>query len=175
MTLVAIVRAILIIMLFPISHAGLAADRDCPTFATRVQIAGDGSARADALNALNAGGAGQTGSELMLDGSAATGVGVWFRADGGNRPRRPDLVLQHGTDFTCDTGWLVFARTVDAYRRIDEQWYEGRSTVRLRPAVNGGVDIAVAFTGSQRTTLYSYDSARISIPKPGTRRMIAET
>ena len=47
--------------------------------------------------------------------------------------------------------------------------------VRLNAAGPSGLTLAVRFSGSQRTTLYQYDSARLSLPTPGTGIMLNES
>jgi hypothetical protein len=87
----------------------------------------------------------------------------------------PVLVLRKGQDFECEGGVLVFRPYTDTSRKADDgTWYAGVSTISLSPQAGGQHAIDVSFTGSQRTTLYSYDSANISIPRLGTRTTLKD-
>jgi hypothetical protein len=84
-------------------------------------------------------------------------------------------VLLRDQDFECRDGWLILRPAIASSRRIDERWYEGDATLRVAPAPSGGLNIAADFSGRERTTIYAYDSARISIPKPGGATRLTDT
>jgi hypothetical protein len=162
-------------MAWPATVAAQTRPGGCPDIAGHYRVAEFGSALGDALNALNARSAGFTGSEVKITGRPETGLGVHLKSGGsGAMPANPNFVLMSGVDFQCKNGWLVLARSVESSRKFGETWAEGRSVVSLAPAAGGGLRIESSFSGSERTTLYSYDSARISVPKLGTGRRLSE-
>lgn len=150
--------------------------QDCPDLSGHYRVTGDGPARTEALAALHAGMAGFTGGELVLSQLPGGGLGVQTRSGPkGALTASPGGPLMAGKDFSCRNGWLVVQQTQSAARRVEEKWYEGRSTVSLRGGGPGGLAVEVRFAGGQRTTVYQYDSARISLPKPGTGTALVET
>lgn len=128
----------------------------------------------DALGALDLRLAGFTGSEVKITGRTDTALQFWIRS-GSSSPMssQPSRTLTHGVDYDCVGGAVVLKRTVSASRNTDEGWLEGSSTVRLSRA-GSGLGLGSEFSGRQRTTLYSYDSARISLPKLGTARTFGD-
>jgi hypothetical protein len=52
----------------------------------------------------------------------------------------------------------------DDARRTDSGYLEGSTVLILRRGRGGGLAVALQFTGSQRSDLYRYESARISVP-----------
>jgi hypothetical protein len=152
--------------------------RDCPDVSGhyRVLRTVEGPSMADALQALHAGMANFIGSEVRLEGPRAGRLLVWVKSGStGVLPPGPSAELKQGSDFSCVNGWVKLARVADSNRRLDEGWYEGRSTAAITRAPGGGLLMQVNFSGRQRTTLYSYDSARISLPKLGTGRSLTES
>ena len=162
-------------MAWPATVAAQAKGGGCPDIAGHYRVADFGPALGDALDALNARSAGFTGSEVKITGRPETGLGVHLKSGStGAMPAIPNVLLMYGIDFQCKDGWLVLARSVEAKRKFGEIWAEGRSVVSLAPAAGGGLRIESSFSGSERTNLYSYDSARISVPKLGTGRRLSE-
>lgn len=164
----------------PLPAAGPGGQRaaGCPDLSGHYRVKGTGTSRAlsEALDALHARMAAFKGSEVKLDGPVAGALRVWVKSgSSGQWPASPSAVLQQGTDFSCRSGWLQLSHGAQAERRIDEGWYEGRSTAALAPAPGGGLGVQVRFRGSQRTTIYSYDSARLSVPRLGTGRTLTES
>ena len=150
--------------------------QDCPDLTGHYRVTGDGPARSEALAALRAGMAGFTGGELVLTGGADGGLAVQTRSSPkGALSASPGGMLVAGKDFSCRNGWLVVQQTQSAARQVEQTWYEGRSTVSFRGGGPGGLAVEVRFAGGQRTTLYQYESARLSLPKPGTGAMRVET
>lgn len=147
----------------------------CPELAGHFRVTGFSHALADALERLRIRHAGFTGMEVKLGGRAEEGLKIWVREAGtGMTESQPTVVLQHGSDFTCKDGQIIFTSSEGAERRIEQDWYQGKSTVSLHRGNPRGLSIVVTFTGRQRTTLYSYDSARISLPKWGTGKTLTE-
>lgn len=159
------------------SSAGAQASgaQGCPDLAGHYRVDGFGPVLGDALDALDLRMAGFTGSEVKITGRAEASLQFWI-SSGGSSPMasRPSRTLTHGVDYDCANGAVALRRTASASRRTDEGWLEGRSTVRLSRA-GSGLGIGTEFHGQQRSTIYSYDSARISLPKLGTSRAFAES
>lgn len=145
----------------------------CPDVTGVYRAWGSGYAVADLVNALRI--TVYLGSKVQLEGRPEDGLEVRVTSSAKEAlPKRPTIVLRHRQDFTCDDGRLVFKGVRNARRKTDDGWYEGSSTVRIAPA-GGGLAVEVIFSGSQRETLYSYDSARVSIPKFGSGKVYRES
>jgi len=146
----------------------------CPDLAGHYRVDGFGPVLGDALDALDLRMAGFTDSEVKITGRAEASLQFWIRS-GGSSPMasRPSRTLTQGVDYECIGGAVVLKRKVSASRNTDEGWLEGSATVRLVRS-GSGLGLASEFSGGQRTTIYSYDSARISLPKFGTARTFAE-
>ena len=160
------------------AHAKDPGIRDCPDVSGHYRVVRtvDGPSMAEALEALYAGMANFIGSEVRLEGPHAGRLRVWVKSGStGVLPASPSAELKQGIDFSCVNGWVKLARAADSSRRLDEGWYEGRSTTAITRAPRGGLLMQVNFSGRQRTTLYSYESARISVPKLGTGRSLTES
>jgi hypothetical protein len=160
------------------AHAKDVGIPDCPDVSGHYRVLRtlEGPSMAEALEALQAGMANFIGSEVRLEGPRAGRLLVWVKSGStGVFPAGPSAELKQGSDFSCVTGWLKLARMADSSRRLDDGWYEGRSAAAITRAPRGGLLMQVKFSGRQRTTLYSYDSARISLPKLGTGRSLTES
>ena len=160
------------------AHARDRGIRDCPDVSGHYRVVRtvEGPSMAEALQALYADMAGFIGSEVRLEGPRAGRLLVWVKSSStGVFPSSPNAELKQGSDFSCVDGWVKLARVADSSRRLDEGWYEGRSTAAITRAPRGGLLMQVNFSGRQRTTLYSYESARISVPKLGTGRSLTES
>lgn len=145
----------------------------CPDVAGVYRPTGGGYAAADLVKALRI--TVYLGSKVQLDGRPEDGLEVRVTSSAKEAlPKRPTVVLQHRKDFTCAEGQLVFSGIRQASRKNEQGWYEGTSTVRITPS-GGGLGVEVVFRGSQREVLYSYDSARISVPKLGTGTVLRES
>ena len=84
-------------------------------------------------------------------------------------------MLKRGTDFSCKNGALVFKRISDVERRGTKGWLKGGSIVQIKRSAGGGLDITSSFAGREQTILFSYDSARLGIPRLGTKETLTET
>jgi hypothetical protein len=160
------------------AHAKDPGIRDCPDVSGHYRVVRtvEGPPMAEALEALHAGMANFIGSEVRLEGPRAGRLLVWVKSGStGVLPASPNAELRQGSDYSCVNGWVKLARVADGSRRLDEGWYEGRSTAAITRAPRGGLLMQVKFSGRQRTTLYSYESARISVPKLGTGRSLTES
>jgi hypothetical protein len=89
--------------------------------------------------------------------------------------RQPHATLSFGADYDCKDGVVSLLAPFDDGRKSDNGYLEGTTVVSMRRESGGGLAFTLQFTGVQRSTLYSYDSARISIPLPFTRRRLVET
>ncbi len=87
-------------------------------------------------------------------------------------PRAP---LAFGTHYDCADGWVSLRKQVPGARRQERAYLEGGTLVRLRRAGGGGLTFELRFSGVERTNLYSYDSARISVPRLLGRRAQIDT
>ena len=161
------------------SAAGASA---CPDVSGRYSVRGTGSgtwtALTDVLAAMQAKEAGYLDGGIEFSGATDGTLSVWTKSGRlSHWSTRPAAVLHAGTDFECQSGRLVFIAPVkNTTRKTDEgKWYEGEATASLSRGANGELSIAVRFTGSERISLYRYDSADVSIPKPGTRTTLTNS
>lgn len=143
-----------------------------PDLAGRYRVAGSEPELADALRALELGGGpggtndlsietGDGGRVMTLGLSPALAPGRW------TSPRR---TLSVGRDFDCADGWVVMRKPVTTSRKTETAYLEGSVVARVRPSARGSLAFELRFNGGERSTLYSYDSARISVPRPFTGR-----
>lgn len=155
----------------PVRAAASNPRSECPDVTGRYSVVGTGSAMSDALDALQASAAGFLDSGVELAGALDGRLQVRTKGGSGGNWSARATILQKGTDFDCAGGRLNFIKPVFGATRKTEEgtWFEGQATMALSRLANGELSISVRFTGSQRITLYQYDSANISIPKPGTR------
>lgn len=154
----------------------------CPDVSGRYSVRSPGSgtwiALTNALAALHAKEAGYLDSGIELSGAADGTLSVWIKSGRTDDwSTRPVAVLRAGTDFECKGGRLMLSTPVtNATRKTDEgKWYEGEAAASLSRDSNGELSITVRFTGSERISLYRYDSANVSIPKPGTRTTLTDS
>lgn len=150
--------------------------QDCPDLSGNYRVVDSGVALTDALNALRSRPADPRGIILKFSGATNGQLSIEIvHTASGYRSTQPHI-LSLGTDFECKSGSLVFPPIADTYRKPDgETVYEGTSSISMSAPRNGGIPVVVNFSGGKRTTLFSYDSARISIPNPGTRTTIRDT
>jgi len=147
----------------------------CPDVSGRYTITGFGKTLGDALATMRASQAGFRDSGLELHGVVDGELTVGVKSGRSGGWSKSPLVLRKGTDFECEGGAVVFHPHTDTSRQGDDgNWYAGESTVSLSPQASGELAIDVSFTGSQRITLYSYDSANVSVPRLGTRTTLKD-
>jgi len=150
----------------------------CPDVSGRYNVTGLGSGLVDALAAMQAEGAVSLDSGIELSGAANGTLTVRIkRGRSGSWSARPEAVLRAGTDFNCSGGRLTFSPPVANVSRKteDKKWYEGTSTVSMARLASGVLSVDVRFTGSERIVLFSYASANISLPEPGTRTTLGDS
>lgn len=141
----------------------------CPDLSGHYRVAEFGEVNADAIQALRVGMAGFIDSEVRFERSGVNDWNLFIKSGSTNRlSTSPSTTLTHGTDFVCRDGWMELRTPVRTNRKTEQGWYEGQATVRLTRAGSSGVTLATQFSGSQRSTIYQYDSARLSVPKLGT-------
>lgn len=147
---------------------------DCPDLVGHYRVDGFGSVLGDALEALQLGSAGFTDSEVKITGDAGQSL-RFFVKSGQSAPMAslPSRVLSRRVDYDCADGVVTLRAQVSSNRKIDAGFFEGHSIVRLTRSGNG-LGLSTDFRGGQRTTLYSYESARISIPTLGSGRSLRE-
>jgi hypothetical protein len=172
------------ILLFLVSSASVnasdvfAASRACPDVSGQYSVAGFSTALSDALQILHATQAGFLDSGVELQGVANGELMVRLKSGHtGAWSSQPVAVLRETRDFDCINGALVFKTPVaSTHRKTDEgKWYEGSATISLSALGKDQLAINVSFSGSERITLYSYESANVSIPRPGTRTTLRDT
>lgn len=93
----------------------------------------------------------------------------------GRSPPQPQATLALGTDYDCIDGWAVMRSPVPAARRMEAAYLEGATRVALRSGSGGSLAFELRFSGVERSTIYSYDSARLSLPRPLSRRTRLDT
>lgn len=146
----------------------------CSEIAGHYRVKGSGNAFADVLSLLGTRDAGFLGSEVRIEGSAANYLRVWVKSgESGSFPVESRLSLWHGDSYRCVDGWLVFSGKTESWRQLDDKHYKGSSQMRLRRQGNQ-LAFEVNFGGREYTTLYSYDSANVSLPKPFTYKASSE-
>lgn len=152
-----------------------AAEPECPGLEGHYRVDGFGPVLGDALGVLGLGMAGFRDSEVQITGDAEQSLSFRIKS-GSSSPMasRPSRVLTRGVDYDCAAGALTLRSSTESTRQTDAGFLEGRSVLRLRRS-GAGLGLAVEFSGGQRSTLYSYDSARISVPRPGTGRTLHES
>jgi hypothetical protein len=148
--------------------------QDCPDLAGHYRVDGFGPVLGDALKVLGLQMAGFTDSEVKITGRADTALQLWIKS-GKSSPMstQPSRTLTQGLDYVCAGSSIVLKSKASASRQTDQGWLEGQSTVSLSRS-GKGLGLATSFHGRERTTIYSYDSARVSIPKLGTAQRLGE-
>jgi hypothetical protein len=141
----------------------------CLDVSGHYRIAEHSTAQEDVLKALDTGMAGFIGSEVMLKMSAGGNIALHVKSGrSGTLPAQPSRVLVKGVDFDCLDGAVALRRAVPAQRKGDTTFHEGQARVRLAPAAGSGLNFRVTFNGSQRTAIFGYESAQLSVPVLGT-------
>jgi hypothetical protein len=148
------------------------AAQDCPDLAGHYRVDGFGPVLGDALKLLGLQMAGFRDSEVKITGRADSALQFWIKS-GKSSPmaKQPSRTLTHGLDYVCAGSSIVLKGSTSASRQTDAGWLEGQSTVSLSRS-GTGLGLATSFHGRERTTIYSYDSARVSIPKFGTAQTL---
>lgn len=149
----------------------------CPQLSGDYRVASaDGVAMSEALDAMGIGNVARRRSELRLRGPDARGLAVWVKEPGSRKDFavQPQVTLREGSSFRCSNGRIVFPPVASTSRSTESAHLEGESTVSLTGGGLSGLVVHIEFKGRQRSTLWSYDSARISIPKFGTGRTLRE-
>jgi len=164
-----------VLLLMAAASPSASAEPDCPGLAGHYRVDGFGPVLGDALGVLGLGMAGFRDSEVKITGNTEQSLSFWVRS-GLSSPMasRPSRVLTRGVDYDCAAGVLTLRGSAESTRQTDAGFLEGRSIVRLTRS-GAGLGIAAEFSGGQRSTLYSYDSARISVPRLGTGRTLHES
>jgi hypothetical protein len=153
-----------------------AAEKPCPKVSGHYRVAGFGPVLGDALTIWGAEIAGSMGSEVKITGDANQGLSLFLKIGNTGVMSSQAVRLWHlNRDYRCEGGWVVFNGAVPSSRQGNQGWLEGKTELRIARDSSGGLAVATSFSGRQRTTLYSYDSARISIPKLGTGQALADS
>lgn len=168
------VRSAFWLMALALGWSTSARAADCPDVVGHYRVDGFGPVLVDALEALQLTSAGFTHSEVKITGDAGQSL-RFFVKSGQSAPMasQPSRVLSRGVDYDCAGGVMTLRGEVSSNRKTDAGFLEGRSTVRLTRS-GSGLGLSTEFRGRERTTLYSYDSARVSIPKLGSGRSLSE-
>jgi hypothetical protein len=79
-------------------------------------------------------------------------------------------------DYKCNKGWVSFFLKTPSYRNDLPGLYEGFSTIRLsKDDLYGGLKVESYFTGYENISLFSYDSAHISVNKWWGKKKLRES
>lgn len=148
---------------------------DCPDLDGHYRVAAFGPVLADAVTALGIPLAGFRDSEVKITGIDQGELRLWVKS-GSSAPmaRQPSRVLVLGVDFDCANGVLTLRQRVAATRKTDTAFLEGHATVSLARA-GSGLGLSSEFRGGERSTLFSYESARIGVPRLGTEQTLRES
>lgn len=164
-------RALLVMAAGIASAAWAAPPKDngpCPDITGHYRVDASGEIYIDVINALGLGRGLFRGAEVRFVSRGGSGYDLFVKpASGSPMGTVAAVTLTHGVDYVCRDGWIELTKTVPASRKREQGFYEGTATVRLKKANQSGLGLAARFTGGERTTVYQYDSARISIPKMG--------
>ena len=156
------------------SSAMATAAQDCPDLVGHYRVDGFGPVLGDALQVLGLQMAGFQDSEVKITGRTDMALQFWIKS-GKSSPMstQPTRTLTRGADYECAGAAIVLKGKASASRQTEQGWLEGQSTVSLSRS-GLGLGLATSFHGRERTTIYSYDSARISIPKFGTTQTLGD-
>jgi len=150
----------------------LAAAGDCPALDGHYRVTAFGPVLADAVTALGIPLAGFRDSEVKITGIDQDELRLWVKSgSSASMSGQPSRVLVLGVDFDCADGVLTLRQQVAATRKTDTAFLEGRSSVSLTRQ-GSGLGLSSEFRGGERSTLFSYDSARISVPRLGTQQTL---
>jgi hypothetical protein len=148
----------------------------CPDLSGHYRVADFGDVNDDVLQALRSRMAGFLDSEIRFGRGVGQNWELFIKSGATGRfPGSPSVTLRHGTDFACRDGWVEVIQPVRTSRKTEQGWFEGQSVVLLNRASPKGLRLTVRVSGGQRTTLYQYDSARLSLPVPGTGMRLNES
>ena len=156
---------------------GIAAAR-CPDLSGRFHVVGDDHAVKLVLAALQSREAASRREGIALDGPAGGALKVSVRGEEPTPwPSVPGNRLGEGTDFRCEAGSLRLLRPQPGKGWRDDagEWYRGSATISLARHPDGGLQVRVRFDGHQTVTIYRYDSATASVPKPLSGRRFDES
>jgi len=149
--------------------------KNCPSVAGHYRVAGFGPVLGDALKVWGAEMAGFTDSEVKITGNANQSLSLFLKSgNSGAMSSTPNRIWRINVNYRCDSGTIVFMQRAASARQLENGWYEGKTEIRIAPDSSRGLAINAFFSGHQRTTLFSYDSARISIPKLGTGKSFSD-
>jgi hypothetical protein len=156
----------------PVAHA---ADESCPDLSGQYRVVGSDRPLQDVIRALHVAQIEKKGRSVVFEGVSDGELLVWMNAGNwGTWPRQPS-VLRQGQDFECVGQELRFVVAKSSRKTDGETWYEGNSEVSLQLMKGGELAVDVDFKGGQRVTLYSYDSANVSVPKPFSDRRFRDS
>lgn len=148
----------------------------CPDLSGHYRVTEFGEANGDALKALRIPMAGFIDSEVLFKRGSGQDWSLFIKSGGSGRlSGSADTTLRHGVDFACRAGWVELLTPVRTNRKTEQGWFEGQTTLLLNKASPSGLTLAARFSGGKRSTLYQYDSARLSLPIPGTSIRLNES
>lgn len=137
----------------------------CPDIAGTYGLSGSGDLVNDARRTLGIHPGAPDNSAVRLEGDAQESLTVTVVRRGKESPYLP-VELKNGVHYLCKDGRLEFTAALNSRRPSEKGTYLGSSKVRIGGKRDIGLDIQITFTGSQSSTLYSYDSARVAVPIP---------
>ena len=159
-------RGLLLALVLPAFSGGAAAA--CPDLSGRYHLVGEAHEVDVVLAALASPREAYRRSAIALQGPQRGELVVTLR--GGltaDWPPRASARLQEGRDFRCEDGslQLLHAAQSERWPGEDDSWYRGTASIRLNRHHDGGLQLQLRFEGSQSISLYSYDSAQVSVPE----------
>lgn len=150
------------------------AQATCPDLNGHYRVAGFGATLGDAVQAFDTKMAAFLDSEVKIVGDANSKLAIYIKSGSlGKLSSQANTTWYLGNTYRCKDGWLEFIQPVAAERSIEGEWYQGETTIRIAPS-QAGLAIESSFTGRQRISLYSYESANVSLPKLGTKRTLVD-
>ncbi len=150
------------------------AQATCPNIEGHYRVAGFGATLGDAVQVFDTKMAAFSDSEVKIVGNVNSRIAIYIKSGSlGKLSTQANTTWYLGSTYRCKDGWLEFTQPVQAERSIEGVWYQGETTIRIAPS-QAGLAIESSFTGRQRVTLYSYESANVSLPKLGTKRTLID-
>ena len=128
------------------------------------------------LNLINV-----TSGELEIRGNASHGLYFFWKTERDgvlpiSMPTSANSDWTFNRDYKCEDGWVIFSQRAPARRYDLLKSYEGDAKIRIaRDDLYEGLKIESTFSGHEVVTIFSYDSANISVPKWWSRKTLRDT
>jgi hypothetical protein len=169
---------LLIIFLSEIFYSDAASAKDdCPDLNGRYSVQSLGPVFIDAGKLLKFNLFNFTSGQLQIKGNVQDGLSfLWKNEKDVAMPSTASSEWKFKKDYKCKDGWVVFFHKPPSVRNDVPGLYEGEATIRIsRDDLYEGLKIESIFTGHEAISLFSYDSANISVSKWWARKTLRET